>query len=127
MLDSTKFPLVYMTKNTSSEASKDDQFKELEDLLKLKQPFVIISDGGFSDKKHEHSKEENKKMSRWMKKNKVEMKSYIQSMILIEPSLAKRLAAKTFAITFNKFWGYPLLIADSKEDALNIAHALIGK
>jgi hypothetical protein len=51
----------------------------------------------------------------------------VKAMIVVEPSLAKRLAAQAFATIFAKFWGYPLLWADTRDAAVEMAAALLAK
>jgi hypothetical protein len=48
------------------------------------------------------------------------------AMILIEPNAAKRLGFKAFAVVFAKFWGYPLLLASSREQATEMARELLS-
>jgi hypothetical protein len=48
-------------------------------------------------------------------------------MVHIEPGGAKRLAMKAFAAAFAKFWGYPLLIAGSEQEALGFAQRLLSE
>jgi hypothetical protein len=48
-------------------------------------------------------------------------------MIMIEPNSAKRLGFRAFAIVFAKFWGYPLLLAASREQAMEMAKELLSK
>lgn len=69
--------------------------------------------------------ERMKQTSLWMKKNKVEIRAFIKGMILIEPNAGKRIASKAFAIMFGKFWGYPLLVTASQEEALETAQRLL--
>ncbi len=63
--------------------------------------------------------------TRWMKAHKNELKTFVKASILIEPNTVKRAAARPFAIIYEKFWGYPLLIAASKEEALATAKTLL--
>jgi len=122
-IDSSTFPLVWMRQVASASDPAQAPFEEFANLLARKQAFVFLSDDGFSD--HEHSQEERKQTSLWMKKNKVEIRAFIKGMVLIEPNAGKRLASKAFAIMFGKFWGYPLLVTASKEEALETAQRLL--
>jgi hypothetical protein len=47
-------------------------------------------------------------------------------MTVIEPSAAKRTAFKAFGVAFAKFWGYPLRLAATREEALEIAADLLA-
>lgn len=123
-LDSSAFPLVWMRQTAPSSASPQAPFDELANLLARKQAFVFLSEEGYND--HEHGQEERKQTSLWMKKHKVDIRAFIKAMILIEPNAAKRLAGKAFAVMFGKFWGYPLLVTASREEALETAFRLLG-
>ena len=76
---------------------------------------------------HEHSPEERKRTALWMKKNKVELRKWVLAMIMIERNSAKRLGFKAFAVVFAKFWGHPLLLATTREQAMEMAKELLTK
>lgn len=48
-------------------------------------PFVVLTDFAPAEE-HEHSQEDKKRMSLWMKKHKVELWTLVPAMIVIEPS-----------------------------------------
>lgn len=124
ILDTSAFPLVWM-RNTPSTAhtENDETFAPMEQLLRRGETFVLLTEAaGFED--HEHSHDEKKKMSLWMKRHRTELK-LVKGMIAIEPSVAKRLAMKPFSLVFKQFWGYPILFADSHDQAINIAQKLL--
>ena len=75
---------------------------------------------------HEHSPEEKKRTALLMKKHKLELRKLVLAMILVEPSSAKRLGLKAFAVLFSKFWGYPLLLASSRDQAIEMARELLA-
>jgi hypothetical protein len=124
-LDLSHFPLVWMRRDSAAAAQADVLFAQFDALLARRQAFVILSEEGFDDDGHEHPQEERKQVSLWMKQNKAAIRAYIQGMVLVEPSAAKRLAGKAFAVMFGKFWGYPLHFATSRDDALDIAQHLL--
>ncbi|MDH4573040.1 hypothetical protein [Salinicola acroporae] len=123
-MDSSAFPLVWMrfTQEPGHDHHKD--FAEFEANLKRGEPFVLLSDSVPAED-HEHSPEEKKRTALWMKKHKAELRRLVLAMILIEPSSAKRLGFKPFAAVFPKFWGYPLLLAASREQAMEMARELL--
>lgn len=125
-MNSSDFPLVWM--NLSQELGHDHQkdFDEFEANLRRGEPFVILSDTAPAED-HEHAPEDKKHTALWMKKHKVELRKLVLAMILIEPNQAKRLGFKAFAILFAKFWGYPLLLAVSREQAIEMARELLSK
>lgn len=125
-LDSTNFPLVWMSFDHGPDHDHDEDFAELESNLKRGAPFVILTASAPSEE-HEHSQEEKKRTSLWTKKHKVELRGLVLAMIVIEASAAKRLAFTAFGATFSKFWGYPLKLASSREEALEIAEGLLSQ
>lgn len=119
-MNSSDFPLVWM--NLTQEPGHDHQkdFDEFEVNLRRGEPFVLLSETA-PEEEHEHSPEEKKRIALWMKKNKTELRRLVLAMILVEPNSAKRLAFKAFSVAFSKFWGYPLLLASSREQAVDMA------
>lgn len=125
-INSSNFPLVWM--NLAQEAGHDHQqdFDEFDANLQRGEPFVLLTDTVPAED-HEHSPEEKKRTALWMKKHKVALRKLVLAMILIEPNVAKRLGFKAFAVVFAKFWGYPLFLAASREQALEMAGELLAK
>ncbi|SDT35457.1 hypothetical protein SAMN05216598_5214 [Pseudomonas asplenii] len=124
-INSSNFPYVWM--NLSHEPGNDPEkdFEEFEVNLKRGEPFVLLSDV-VPTEGHEHTPEEKKRTSLWMKKHKVELRKWVLAMIMVESSSAKRLGFKAFAVVFAKFWGYPLLLAASREQAMEMARELLS-
>lgn len=125
-LDSTNFPLVWMSYDHGPDHDHDEDFAALEVNLKRGVPFVILTDSAPTED-HEHSQEEKKRTALWMKKHKVALRTLVLAMIVIEPSAAKRLAFRPFGVAFAKFWGYPMRLAASREEAMAIAEGLLSK
>ncbi|WPO43224.1 hypothetical protein [Tardiphaga sp. 42S5] len=125
-MDSSNFPIVWI--GFEHEVGHDPQrdFEEFEVNLKRGTPFVLLSDSNPGED-HEHSQEEKKRTSLWMKKNKAELRNLVLAMVMIEASSAKRLGFKAFAVVFAKFWGYPLMLASSREEGLEIAEKLLSQ
>jgi len=94
-------------------------------VLARNEPFVLISNEGLDKEQPEHSPEQLKQITLWMKRHKSELKRYVKASIHIESSLAKRLAGKAFALVYEKFWGYPMLIATTEDEALALARNLL--
>lgn len=126
-MNSSDFPLVWM--NLAQEPGHDHQkdFDAFEANLRRDEPFVILSDTAPPAEEHQHSPEEKKRLALWMKKHKAQLRKQVLAMIQIEPNQAKRLGYKAFAVLFAKFWGYPLLLAASREEAVEMARALLSK
>ncbi len=125
-LDSTNFPLVWMSYDRGPDHDHNKDFDAFEANLKRGVPFVILTDSAPAED-HEHSHEEKKRTSLWMKKHKAELRTLVLAMIVIEPSAARRLAFKPFGVAFAKFWGHPLKLAASREEALEIAGKLLSE
>ncbi len=124
-MNSSDFPLVWM--NLAQEPGHDHQkdFDEFEANLQRGEPFVLLTDTAPAED-HEHSPEEKKRTALWMKQHKAELRRLVLATVLVEPSAAKRLGLKAFAALFAKFWGYPLLLAASREQATEMARGLLG-
>ena len=60
-----------------------------------------------------------------MKKHKAELRTLVLAMIVIEPNVAKRMAMKPFGVAFAKFWGYPMKLTTSREEAMQLAEKLL--
>lgn len=125
-IDDARFPFVWMQMASPGKDPDASPFKAFEALLARKEAFVLLNDEGFAHGKHEHSSDEMKQTTRWMKAHKNELRLFVKASIVIEPNNVKRAAAKPFAVVFEKFWGYPLILTSSKEDALVIAQKLLS-
>jgi len=126
-LDSSAFPVVKIEIDASTGQCPQDGYMVFEQLLAREQPFVLLHEKGMDEEAHEHSHEERKQASLWMKKNKAALRAYVKGMIQVEPSAAKRLALKPFVTMFSKAWGYPLLLVESKERALALARDVLDE
>lgn len=126
--NSTNFPLVWMNydEDPDHDHDHDKDFEAFELNLKRGEPFVILTDSAPTEE-HEHSQEDKKRTSLWMKKHKIELRTLVLAMIVIEPNAAKRLTFKAFSVAFAKFWGYPLKLASSREEAIDIAGKLLSE
>lgn len=124
-IDATQFPLVWMRLNAPGTDPEASPFAEFEALLARKKVFVLLNDEGLDKGDHEHSPEEMKQTSLWMKRHKSELRALVKAWIYIEPNTAKRLATKAFALVYEKFWGYPMLMVATKDEALALAQTLL--
>lgn len=125
-MDSSNFPFVWMSLPDESGNNFRQGFEEFEANLKRGEVFVLLANSAPAED-HEHSQEEKKYTSVWMKKHKAELRKLVLAMIVIEPSAAKRVAFKAFGMVFAKFWGYPLMLASSREEALDTAEKLLSR
>lgn len=125
-LDNTDFPLVWMSYDEEPDHDHDEDFEALEASFRHGTPFVILTDNAPSEE-HEHSQEEKKRTALWMKKHKAELRTLVLAMIVIEPNAAKRMAFKPFGLAFGKFWGYPMKLASTREEGIEIAGKLLSE
>lgn len=125
-LDITNFPLVWMSYDEAPDHDHDADFAALEASFARGAPFVILTDTAPTED-HDHSHEEKKRTTLWMKKHKADLRTLVRAMIVIEPSSAKRLAFKTFGVAFAKFWGFPLRLALTRNEAVEIAETLLSE
>lgn len=123
-IDATQFPFVWLQKTTLGD-SQEKSLVEFEALLARNEPFVLLSNEGLDQGQPEHSPDEMKQMALWMKRHKSELKRYVKASIHIESSLTKRLAGKAFAVVYEKFWGYPMLMTATEDEALALAQNLL--
>ncbi|MGB3126325.1 MAG: hypothetical protein WBB95_21145 [Pseudomonas sp.] len=126
-LDSTTFPVVKIVFDAPNQGGPDDTFLTFEGLLARQQPFLLLHEKAVDESNHAHSHEERKQASIWMKKNKQALRTFVRGMIQVEPSAAKRLALKPFAVTFGKAWGYPLLVVESRDRAWALAQDVLDE
>ena len=124
-LDSSTFPVVKILFDAPDDGGPEDALLTFEQLLAREQPFLLLHEKAVDENNHEHAHEERKRASIWMKKNKAALRAYVKGMIQVEPSAAKRLALKPFAVTFGKAWGYPLLVVESEDRAWALAHDVL--
>ena len=126
-LDSTTFPVVKIVFDAPNEGGPADAFLVFESLLARQQAFVLLHEKAVDENNHEHSHEERKQASIWMKKNKQALRAYVKGMIQVEPIAAQRLALKPFAVMFGKAWGYPLLVVESQDRAWSLARDVLDE
>ncbi|MEN1831698.1 hypothetical protein AAIM60_02355 [Pseudomonas lijiangensis] len=123
-IDATQFPFVWLQKNTLGD-TQEKSLAEFENLLARNEAFVLLSNEGLDKEQPEHTPDEKKQMALWMKRHKTLLKKYVKASIQIESSFAKRIAGKTFAIVYEKFWGYPMIMTATENEALTLAKKLL--
>lgn len=126
LLDSTYFPLVWMDSGAAID-TRDQGFEAFEALLAGAEPFVLLDGERAKQKEHEHTHEEQKQLALWMKRHKAALRAWVRGQILIEPDTGKQEAAQLFAPKFEAFWGYPLYVVASREEAFKVANQLLAK
>ncbi|MCO7515976.1 hypothetical protein NJF44_14385 [Pseudomonas guariconensis] len=127
LLNSTYFPLVWMKIGGAGIDTGDEGFAAFEALLAREEPFVLLDAENADRQAHEHSHEERKRLSLWMKRHKAALRAFVRGQVLVEPDAEKQKAARSFASTFEAFWGYPLLVVNTEEEAFKVADQLLAK
>jgi hypothetical protein len=118
------FPIVWMHYDRSAPADAETAFETLERLLSREQPIVLLGRG--AGDKQDQSHEERKQVSLWMKRNRDALHRLVKAMVYVEPQTAKRFIAKAGALTFQKFWGYPMLVTSDEAKAYAMASRLLA-
>jgi hypothetical protein len=124
LLDDSAFPIVRMHYDKTAPEGEDAGFALFDALLARERAFVLLGEGG--DGAREQSHEERKSLTLWMKRNREPLRAFVKAMVYVEPKAAKRVLVKASAGVFGKFWGYPMLVAASREEALAIAARLLA-
>ncbi len=128
IIDDSKFPVVFVDFQHSHAVGEDHSHEggiaAFNRLFERKKPFVMISTGEASEEKHKPSREETKQVNAWRKIHKEELK-YTKATIQVEPSKVKRMGMSLFSTVYEKFWGNPLLFAETKAKAIEKAEQIL--
>ncbi|MGZ2749063.1 hypothetical protein [Burkholderia stagnalis] len=123
-IDASSFPFVRMGYDPSRDEPMDIVLGRLSELLRGGKPFVFLSEGDFNDGGGEGDR---RNVSLWMKANKAEIVRLIKGLVHVEPDAAKRAAAEQFSEGFAKFWGYPMAVVATHQDAQQRAEGLLAR
>lgn len=127
-IKSSDFPVEWMHHAKGDDQSEGAIFTAFDALLDRAKPFVIIGSKRAEDAQREKdSPAERKRLMLWIKQNKKRLRTLVRGMVQIEPSATKRMALKGFMVMAEKIWGYPMLLAASKEEALPVASRLLAE
>lgn len=125
-VDINEFPQVWMDFTLGAGQSTDEVLAVYTDLLARGEPFVFLGEGGdFEGDRAAQDVADRKKISLWMKQNKRAITALVRAMIYIEPNVSKRIAARAFALVYEKFWGYPMFVAVSRDEAMAIIRTVL--
>lgn len=122
-IDTTDYPLVRMDNTPENSIPIDDLLDVFSALLARGKPFVFIADM-LPDRKNTNI-EYGHKLTRWMKENKEKLSHLVKGHIQVIENTELHLLPPSFAVTFARFWGYPMFIVSSKEDAHKKAQSLL--
>ncbi|WP_336333898.1 hypothetical protein [Pseudomonas putida] len=127
LLNATCFPLVWMKIGNTSIDTSDEGFAAFEALLARAEPFVLLDAESADRQEREPSHEEQKQLSLWMKRHKAALRSFVKGQVVVEADTGKQTTARLFAAKFEAFWGYPLFVVGTEEEALKVANQLLAK
>ncbi|TFF41995.1 hypothetical protein [Pseudomonas sp. RIT623] len=127
LLNTTYFPLVWMQLGNAGIDTTDEGFATFEALLLREEPFVLLDADSAQREEREHAHEERKQLSLWMKRHKTALRTFVRGQINVEPDPARQACVRAFRPTFEAFWGYPLFVAASQEEAFKVADRLLAK
>lgn len=125
-IDIQDFPLVRMDYSGAGQQGIQETLQIFEQCLQRKQAFVFLAGGADFDKDPNENVADRRAVSLWMKQHKAELRDYVKAMYYVEPSAVKRLAAKAFAVIYGKFWGHPMIVTESRDEAVRQAYELLG-
>ncbi|WP_175998255.1 ATP--cob(I)alamin adenosyltransferase [Burkholderia stabilis] len=125
-IDSLDFPFVWLSYRSGASVGSDI-LGELERLLVCNDRFVILSDDMpvVKDQPAEDA-EDRKRFMQWTKSNRSRLRRQVSAMIAIEADAASRRVLKDFAGVFERIWGYPLLVASTRDIAFSAAKLLLA-
>lgn len=125
-IDIQDFPLVRMNYSGAGQQGIEETLQIFEQCLQRKQAFVFLGWAADFDKDPNENVADRRAVSLWMKQHKAELRDYVKAMYYVEPSAVKRLAAKAFAVIYGKFWGHPMIVTESRDEAVKQAYELLG-
>ncbi|WP_206245649.1 hypothetical protein [Novosphingobium terrae] len=117
------FPIVRMDFDQDSPGGLDESLATFEALLARRQEFVLIGRGA---NRQEQDHEERKTLAIWMKRHRDSLRSYVLALVYVAPEADDRLAAEAGAATYEKFWGYPMLVTANDAEGLAMAGCLLA-
>lgn len=123
LLEDQDFPIVRLHYDRSGPNGLAEGFAAFEAQLARGKAFVLIGRGA-NEQAQDH--EERKQVALWMKRHREPLRQHVLALVYIEPQAANRFVARSGADTYAKFWGYPMLVTASDEDALAVAARLLA-
>ena len=124
-IDIQDFPLVRMDYSGEGNQTIEETLQIFEQCLQRKQAFVFLAGGADFDKDPGEGVADRRAVALWMKQNKADLRDYVKAMYYVEQSSVKRLAAKAFSVIYGKFWGHPMIVMPSNDEAVQQAHMLL--
>ncbi|MGY3859414.1 hypothetical protein [Aeromonas intestinalis] len=125
-IDATEYPIVWMDYEPARGASVEAALADISALLVRGQPLVFLATGEPGNGNDKAGAEDRRTVALWMKSNKHAIRRFALGHVQIVPESTKRVAMRAFAVVFAKFWGYPMFVVASEEEARAKADALLA-
>jgi hypothetical protein len=123
LIDDDDYPMVRLHYDRSGPGGLAEGFARFEVQLDRDRPFVLIGRGA-DTQAQDH--EERKQVALWMKRHREPLRQLVLALVYVESQTANRFVARSVAETYAKFWGYPMLVTASDEDARAVAARLLA-
>lgn len=123
-IDATNYPIIRMDDASSQDMSVDTVLASLSELLARGNALVLWGDGELGEENG--SVDDRRKVAMWMKANRDEIQRLIKGHVHVVADAEKRSAADAMSAVFIKFWGYPMFVVESVDDAFRKANALLA-
>lgn len=124
-IDANNYPIVRMQNDPSLDMGVEEVLASFSKLLLLGRPFAFIGEGTPEDEGG--NGDDRRQVTLWMKANKAELRRLVKGHVQIVPDASKRAEMEAFSVVFGKFWGYPMFIATSEEEAQGKARSLLAE
>lgn len=126
-VDAKDFPVVRLFQPQGDAMPMGEVLAVFSALLTRDEPFVFYSEGGFDGDGPNGDVADRRDMSLWVKANKAEIRRLIRAHVHLETEAAARVAAEAFAPNSQKFWGYPMLIAATADEARAMCDTMLAE
>jgi len=120
--DLSSFPVVRMNDGMATPGYAAQWIKEMDALLAISRPFVMLHGANEGDEGHE----DRKARGLWLKRHKEELGRYCVAMIGIEADLLKSEAMRAMSDLATKAFGTPTYVVENERDAQELAARLLG-
>ncbi|AYW18936.1 hypothetical protein KJY74_25040 [Klebsiella pneumoniae subsp. pneumoniae] len=120
------FPFVWTYMQEEGLNNNISPLEQFDSLLNRNEPFIMLNDEGLSVGEFKEDRQHMHQISRWVKVNRIRLTTLVKASIYIESDENKHLSARKIASSYEKLWGYPFLIAASKEEAIQIGRKLLS-
>ncbi|NTJ62719.1 hypothetical protein G6M50_31880 [Agrobacterium rhizogenes] len=119
--DVSLWPIVRQSAASVQPGYSKEWEREMDALLALSIPFVVIMEGD----EHAEEHEDRKARGIWLKKNKTALATVCRAVIGIEASIIKRTAMQLQMSLATKAFGMRMEIVASREEALQLAERIL--